>query len=115
MSYDELYGMNLDSYCAAHNTTIEDIIKKVEDIGIETVIYTDISRDGMLTGPNLEKLRNLVNRKTINIIASGGISCLDDIKKLVSIKDLMGVIVGKALYENRFDLKEAIKLTNGDV
>ncbi len=96
----------------ASEFTVKDIIKKVEDIGIKTVIYTDISRDGMLTGPNLEKLKQLVDRKTVNVIASGGISCLDDIKKLASIKGLMGVIVGKALYEKRFDLKEAIKLAS---
>ena len=98
----------------ASEFTVKDIIEKVENIGIKTVIYTDISRDGMLTGPNLERLKQLVNRETINIIASGGISCLDDIKKLASIKGLMGVIVGKALYEKRFDFKEAIKIANGD-
>ncbi len=95
--------------------TVEDIIGKVENIGVRTVVYTDISRDGMLTGPNSEKLRNLVNRKTVKVIASGGISCLDDIEKLASIKDLTGVIVGKALYEKRFDFKEAIKLASGDM
>ncbi|MCK4401351.1 1-(5-phosphoribosyl)-5-[(5-phosphoribosylamino)methylideneamino]imidazole-4-carboxamide isomerase [bacterium] len=89
--------------------TVKDIIEKVENIGVKTVVYTDISRDGMLTGPNLKKLKHLVNRKTVNIIASGGISCLDDIKKLASIKGLMGVIVGKALYERRFDLNEAYR------
>ncbi|MCK5656142.1 MAG: 1-(5-phosphoribosyl)-5-[(5-phosphoribosylamino)methylideneamino]imidazole-4-carboxamide isomerase [Candidatus Aureabacteria bacterium] len=94
--------------------TVKDIIEKVENIGVKTVVYTDISRDGMLTGPNLEKLKNLVSRKTVKVIASGGISCLDDIEKLVSIKDLMGVIVGKALYEKRFDLREAIKLASGE-
>ena len=89
--------------------TVKDIIEKVENIGIKTVVYTDISRDGMLTGPNLERLKQLVNRETVNIIASGGISCLDDIEKLASIKDLMGVIIGKALYEKRFDFNEAYR------
>ncbi|MBU0478077.1 1-(5-phosphoribosyl)-5-[(5-phosphoribosylamino)methylideneamino]imidazole-4-carboxamide isomerase [bacterium] len=93
----------------ASEFTVKDIIEKVEDIGIKTIVYTDISRDGMLTGPNLERLKQLVNRKTVKIIASGGISCLDDIEKLASIKDLMGVIVGKALYEKRFDFKEACR------
>jgi len=94
--------------------TVKHIIEKVENIGVKTVVYTDISRDGMLTGPNLERLKQLVDRKTVNIIASGGISCLDDIKKLASIKGLMGVIVGKALYEKRFDFKETIKIVSGD-
>ena len=93
----------------ASEFTVEDIIEKVEDVGVRTIVYTDISRDGMLTGPNLERLKQLVDRKTINIIASGGISCLDDIGKLASIKDLTGVIVGKALYENKFKLKEALE------
>jgi phosphoribosylformimino-5-aminoimidazole carboxamide ribotide isomerase len=88
---------------------VKDIIEKVEDIGIKNIVYTDISRDGMLTGPNLERLKHLVDRKTVNVIASGGISCLDDIKKLASIKGLMGVIVGKALYEKRFDFNEAYR------
>lgn len=77
--------------------------------GADTIIYTDISRDGMLSGPNLEQTERMVKSTWVNIIASGGMSSLDDIKA-VRGTGCCGVILGKALYEGRITLKDALKL-----
>ena len=87
------------------------VIKKMQKIGVKTIVVTDISVDGTLMGPKIERLREILDNVDISVIASGGISSLEDIKKLKDIKskNLEGVIIGKALYEGRIDLKEAIK------
>jgi len=89
-----------------------DFAKELETLGLQYLIYTDIARDGMLTGPNFEALEELLNITSIPIIASGGISNIGDIKKLVSLSDkgILGAITGKAIYEGRLNLKEALKL-----
>jgi phosphoribosylformimino-5-aminoimidazole carboxamide ribotide isomerase len=71
-------------------------------------VITDIERDGMLAGPDVEGLRRSVERSAIPVIASGGVSSLDDLQALAAIVGLGGVIVGKALYERRFDVAEAL-------
>lgn len=83
---------------------------EMENIGVKRIIYTDIKRDGMLTGPNVNVIKNILNSTNLNVIASGGISSIEDIKKMKSLNHprLEGVIVGKALYEGKFSLKEAI-------
>jgi phosphoribosylformimino-5-aminoimidazole carboxamide ribotide isomerase len=88
-----------------------ELAKRVEMIGVAGIIYTDISRDGMLTGPNLPALEEMVRTVNIPVIASGGIGNMDDIKNLLKIKNLWGAITGKAIYSGSLDLKEAIKLT----
>jgi phosphoribosylformimino-5-aminoimidazole carboxamide ribotide isomerase len=85
--------------------------KQMEDSGITGIIYTDILRDGMLTGPNIEAMSRMVEAINIPVIASGGVSKLDDIQNLMNIKNLWGVITGKALYSGALDLKEAIGIT----
>ncbi len=84
---------------------------RMQDYGVWGIIYTDISRDGMMTGPNIPAIREMVETVHIPVIASGGVSSIDDIKRLKEIKGLYGVITGKALYSGAIDLKEAIKLT----
>lgn len=88
------------------------IVQEMQKMGVKTIVVTDISVDGTLKGPKIDRLKQILNAVDISVIASGGISSLQDIKKLKEIKNknLEGVIVGKALYEGRFDLKEAIKL-----
>lgn len=86
---------------------------KMQELGIAGIVYTDISRDGMLSGPNIEATRNMVEALEIPIIASGGVSSIDDIIKLSEIKKLWGVITGKALYDGKIDLREAIKIASG--
>lgn len=81
--------------------------KKLRDNGVTTVIYTDISKDGKLSGTNVDAYRKLKEINNLNVIASGGISSMDDIKALCEF-DCYGAIIGKAIYENRIDLKEVI-------
>jgi len=86
----------------------------MEKTGASGIIYTDISRDGMLTGPNVEAMAGMVEAVSIPVIASGGVSKLDDIRSLNKIKNLWGVITGKALYSGAMDLKEAIKIVTSN-
>jgi len=88
-------------------------IKKLEAAGAKKIIYTDISRDGMMAGPNLETLKSILQLTPLEVTASGGISSIEDIKALKGLeKDgLRAVIVGKALYEGKIDLKEAINVS----
>lgn len=75
------------------------------------IVYTDISRDGMLAGPNIDATGELAQQIKTPVIASGGVSSMDDIRSLVKVPGLFGAIVGKAVYEGRVDLREAISLT----
>ncbi|MBI4847753.1 MAG: 1-(5-phosphoribosyl)-5-[(5-phosphoribosylamino)methylideneamino]imidazole-4-carboxamide isomerase [Nitrospirae bacterium] len=88
--------------------------KKMQDDGAAGIIYTDIERDGMLSGPNLEAMAKMVSSVSVPVIASGGVAKINDIKNLMQIKNLWGVITGKALYAGTVDLKEAIGLTKGN-
>jgi len=90
--------------------TATELAKRLEIIGATGIIYTDIARDGMLTGPNIYATREIVESVRIPVIAAGGVSCLDDIKNLMKIKNLWGAITGKAIYSGALDLKEAIEL-----
>lgn len=87
-----------------------DFVKGLADSKIACLIYTDIARDGMLSGPDLIGLRGLLSMTEIPIIASGGVANLEDLKQLMGLEaeGLMGAIIGKALYEGKIDLKEAI-------
>jgi len=89
-----------------------DFCAELEQIGVKTIICTDISKDGMLGGTNTELYKEMNERFNIDIVASGGVSTLDDIKKL-SDMNMYGAILGKALYENALDLTEAIKTAKG--
>jgi phosphoribosylformimino-5-aminoimidazole carboxamide ribotide isomerase len=89
----------------------KELAVRVEAMGVSGIIYTDISRDGMLSGPNLPALRNMVATVKIPVIASGGIATIEDIRNLLNIGVLWGAITGKAIYSGSLDLKEAIKLS----
>jgi phosphoribosylformimino-5-aminoimidazole carboxamide ribotide isomerase len=88
--------------------------RSVQEIGIHTIIYTDISRDGMMTGPNLEAQSEMLDHLDIDVIASGGVSSMEDLVQLKEIKtrhqNLNGVISGKAIYDGELDVAEAIQL-----
>ena len=89
-----------------------DAVKQMRAIGVKTIVVTDINVDGTLTGPNMERLKEILDAVDISVIASGGISSLEDISKLKEMnnKNMVGVIIGKALYEGRIDLKEALEI-----
>jgi phosphoribosylformimino-5-aminoimidazole carboxamide ribotide isomerase len=82
---------------------------KMKTVGIQTVIYTDISRDGMMTGPNADGVRRMVQATGMDIIASGGMSTPDDVLRILET-GAAGVIIGKALYAGTIGLKEAIEM-----
>ncbi len=84
-----------------------DLALLMKDYGIRHIVYTDISRDGMLSGPNVEATRLMTAETGIDIIASGGVSGMEDLENLYR-EGIQGAIIGKALYENRVDLKEAV-------
>ena len=81
----------------------------MHELGVKTVVYTDISRDGMLIGPNILHTKEMVEKTGMNIIASGGMSSMKDLEMLEEI-NVSGAIIGKALYENHIDLKSALEL-----
>jgi phosphoribosylformimino-5-aminoimidazole carboxamide ribotide isomerase len=91
----------------------KELARRLEIIGAAGIIYTDINRDGMLSGPNIEATREMVESVGIPVIASGGISCMEDIKNLLKIKNLWGAITGKAIYSGALNLKEAIQFAAG--
>ena len=108
-----------DSMIATHgwmnvsDISATELIKKLQDLGIGEVIYTDIACDGMLKGPNFESIKkNLSELKDISLIASGGISSIEDLSHLNKYTSLglKGCIVGKAIYDGRIDIKNAISL-----
>jgi len=94
-----------------------DFAKELETLGLKYIIYTDIARDGMLTGPNFESIQEMLDAVNIALIASGGISKLDDVKKLQTLtsQGLIGAITGKAIYEGTLNLEEALKLCSQSV
>lgn len=89
------------------------LAREMAEMGVGRIIYTDITRDGKLAGPNLDMTRELARAAGIRVTASGGISSLDDITRLCELEPdgVDSAIVGKALYENRFTLEEAIGRT----
>ncbi|MEP3347908.1 MAG: 1-(5-phosphoribosyl)-5-[(5-phosphoribosylamino)methylideneamino]imidazole-4-carboxamide isomerase [Litoreibacter sp.] len=100
----------------AEETDVEvtDLARQFEDAGVAALIYTDINRDGAMQGPNVEATAALANAVSIPVIASGGVSSLDDLRALkASGAPLDGAISGRALYDGAIDLKEALDLLKG--
>ncbi len=92
-----------------------DLARDLAAMGLQYIIYTDIARDGTLAGPNIAGLEAMLALTQVNIIASGGVKSLDDIRALAALgqKNLYGVITGRAIYEGTLDVKEAVGLTRG--
>lgn len=99
----------IDGWATTSEFTAVEFAKRMEDLGAKTIIYTDIARDGMLSGPNLKAMEEMVKAVDIEVIASGGVGRLEDVKNLKEI-GMPGVIIGKALYTGDVDLKEALAL-----
>lgn len=89
--------------------TLEDFLRKMEEIGVRNVICTDISKDGAMQGTNLSLYQQLSEKYNLEITASGGVSTLEDIRKLRQM-ELYGAIIGKAYYTGAIDLKEALEV-----
>ncbi len=94
-----------------------DLAKRMDALGVRTIIYTDIGTDGMLTGPNFAAQEAMLNAGKFNVIASGGVSRREDVVKLAELArryvNLDGVIVGKALYEKRVELPDLLAIARG--
>jgi phosphoribosylformimino-5-aminoimidazole carboxamide ribotide isomerase len=91
-----------------------DLARRFEDCGVAAINFTDIHRDGMETGPNIEATRRIAEAVSIPVVASGGVSTIEDIKKLMPLEavGVVGVITGRALYSGSLSLKEAIEVSN---
>ncbi|MBR3763734.1 MAG: 1-(5-phosphoribosyl)-5-[Clostridia bacterium] len=87
--------------------TATELALRMRDMGVRDVIYTDVSRDGMMQGPNVEATRRLIEATGMDIIGSGGVSCLDDLRNLKAA-GCAGAILGRAMYEGAFTLEEAL-------
>ncbi len=90
---------------------VDDLVKDLNRTPLETVIYTDIQKDGMLAGPNFDQLKKLLKRCHARVILSGGVAGIEDIAECGRLKqkNFEGAIIGKALYEKKFTLREALK------
>lgn len=88
------------------------LAKSLAQLGVRRVVYTDISKDGMMAGPNIEATRRLAESSGLKVIASGGVSSLHDLRQVRELEPVgvEGAIVGKALYETRFSLREALEV-----
>lgn len=104
----------IDGWSKLSGHDVIDLARRFETDGVEAIVYTDIGRDGMMTGVNVEATQRLAAAITIPVIASGGINGLDDIRKLCAVADhgVMGAITGRALYEKTLDFAEAQKLAD---
>ncbi len=105
----------VDGWSKLSHHDVIDLAQHFENDGVMALVYTDISRDGMMQGVNVEATARLARGVRIPVIASGGVSSLDDIRRLLEHEDegIDGVIVGRALYEETFTLQEAIALAGG--
>jgi phosphoribosylformimino-5-aminoimidazole carboxamide ribotide isomerase len=102
----------VEGWAETSQVTVLDIARRFEDAGVAAIIFTDIARDGLLKGLNLEATIALADRVSIPVIASGGFASIDDVKGLLDprAKKLAGAIVGRALYDGRLDPAAALKL-----
>lgn len=100
----------VEGWAETSDLAVLDLARRFEDAGVAALIYTDIDRDGVLAGPNVAATRALAEAIGIPVIASGGVSSLDDLRALKQIPQLDGVISGRALYDGRIDLAAAVAL-----
>ena len=107
----------IDGWTQTTHVEAVDLARAFQDCGVTAINFTDIQRDGMQTGPNLEATRQLAEAISIPVVASGGVSCIQDIRDLLALEKfgVIGVIVGKALYSGELNLKNALKLAQQPV
>jgi phosphoribosylformimino-5-aminoimidazole carboxamide ribotide isomerase len=104
----------IDGWATITEHNVADLAKRFEDDGVSAIVYTDIGRDGMLSGPNVEATAALANAISIPIVASGGITNIDDIRDLCDAPtdNIMGAITGRAIYEGTLDFEEGQRLAD---
>ncbi len=102
-----------EGWLETSNVNYIDLAKAMEDVGVKNIVFTDISKDGTLQGPNLAQLDAINKAVSCNIIASGGIANIGDIKNLTNL-NMYGTICGKSLYKGTLDLAEAISVGKGE-
>lgn len=104
-----------DGWAEVSQVAAIDLAKQFEQAGVSAIVYTDIARDGMMTGVNVEETAKLAESISIPVIASGGVTNLEDIKALLAVeyKGVMGTILGRSIYEGTIDLAEAQRLVDG--
>ncbi|MGD2029804.1 MAG: 1-(5-phosphoribosyl)-5-[(5-phosphoribosylamino)methylideneamino]imidazole-4-carboxamide isomerase [Desulfobacterales bacterium] len=102
----------IEGWTKTTNKKAVELAKQFEDCGVAAINFTDIHRDGMQTGPNIDETRRLAKAVSIPVVASGGVSTIEDIKKILPLKEagVVGVITGKALYSGSLNLKDAIEI-----
>ena len=100
----------VDGWTRTTQVKAVELAQQFEDCGVAAINFTDIHRDGMQTGPNIEATRNLAEAVSVPVVASGGVANIEDIKNLLPLQSVgvVGIITGKALYTGALDLKEAI-------
>ncbi|HMA85714.1 MAG TPA: 1-(5-phosphoribosyl)-5-[(5-phosphoribosylamino)methylideneamino]imidazole-4-carboxamide isomerase [Desulfosalsimonadaceae bacterium] len=105
----------IEGWTETTDASAVDLARQFEDSGVAAINFTDIERDGMRTGPNIQETRRLAESVSIPVVASGGVSSLDDIRALrpLAASGVVGVIIGKALYDGNVDLPEAVRLVSG--
>ncbi|MBM3248316.1 MAG: 1-(5-phosphoribosyl)-5-[(5-phosphoribosylamino)methylideneamino]imidazole-4-carboxamide isomerase [Candidatus Omnitrophica bacterium] len=112
VSIDASHGkLAKEGWTSISTINATDFAKELQDMGVKGLIYTDISRDGMLKGPNIDGIKSILDSVDVPLVASGGISSLADLKKLKELEKegLRGAILGKAIYERSLSLRGAIE------
>ncbi|MBL0318984.1 MAG: 1-(5-phosphoribosyl)-5-[(5-phosphoribosylamino)methylideneamino]imidazole-4-carboxamide isomerase [Alphaproteobacteria bacterium] len=105
----------IQGWAETSEVTVIELAQKFEDAGVSAIVYTDISRDGTLTGPDLEGTKTLAKSISIPVIVSGGMSKTDDISAVKAMEHvgIEGVIIGRALYDKKIDVPRALQIANG--
>ncbi len=101
--------LSVSGWKESSNQLTLDYLKEVNDYGVSRLIYTDINRDGMKQSPNFEETLKVAEISNCPVIISGGVSSIDDIKKAKNLKNIEGIIVGKAIYDGDIKLEELVK------
>ena len=99
-----------EAWTEASKLSASDLIASYKELPIKSIIYTDINKDGMLSGPNLEETSEIAKLSSFPVIASGGVKDMNDLINLSKIPNIIGAICGVSLYENKINLKEALKM-----
>lgn len=97
-----------DGWTDTSDVAALDLVKKLEDLGVKTIVYTDIAKDGMLQGPNLTEQKSINEATSIDVIASGGVTTKEDVENLQAL-NMYGAIIGKALYDGKLEFESLME------